>query len=93
MLSLWIGTGGTPPDLNPAGRAAGMATSRKVVLLFGVENLNAILGWIAIMLVARHMGAREGFEPGWFLAGPFGQGLGTDALFEGFLPLPVKVAA
>ena len=43
--------------------------------------------------VARHMGAREGFEPGWFLAGPFGQGLGTDALFEGFLPLPVKVAA
>ncbi|MEC9353896.1 MAG: oligosaccharide flippase family protein [Candidatus Thermoplasmatota archaeon] len=34
-----------------------MATSRKVVLLFGVENLNAILGWIAIMLVARRMGA------------------------------------
>ena len=27
------------------------------MLLFTVENLNAILGWVAIMLVARRMGA------------------------------------
>ena len=34
-----------------------MATSRKIALLFGVENINAIIGWIALLLVARHMGA------------------------------------
>ena len=34
-----------------------MATSRKIALLFGVENINAIVGWIALLFVARHMGA------------------------------------
>ena len=34
-----------------------MATSRKIALLFGVENINAIVGWVALLFVARHMGA------------------------------------
>ena len=34
-----------------------MATSRKVALLFVVENINAIIGWIALLFVARKMGA------------------------------------
>ena len=34
-----------------------MATSRKIALLFGVENINAIIGWIALLFVARNMGA------------------------------------
>ena len=34
-----------------------MATSRKIALLFGVENINAIIGWIALLFVARKMGA------------------------------------
>ncbi|MEO2237111.1 MAG: hypothetical protein ABGW95_02555, partial [Candidatus Poseidoniia archaeon] len=45
-----------------------MATSRKVMLLFTVENLNAILGWVAIMLVARRMGAGVLGELGYALA-------------------------
>ena len=34
-----------------------MATSRKIALLFGAENINAIIGWIALLFVARKMGA------------------------------------
>ena len=34
-----------------------MTTSRKIALLFGAENINAIIGWIALLLVARKMGA------------------------------------
>ena len=34
-----------------------MATSRKMALLFIVENINAIIGWIALLFVARKMGA------------------------------------
>ena len=34
-----------------------MATSRKIALLFAVENINAIIGWIALLFVARKMGA------------------------------------
>ena len=34
-----------------------MATSRKIALLFGVENINAIVGWTALLFVARNMGA------------------------------------
>ena len=34
-----------------------MATSRKIALLFAAENVNAIIGWIALLLVARKMGA------------------------------------
>ena len=34
-----------------------MATSRKIALLFGAENVNAIIGWIALLFVARKMGA------------------------------------
>jgi len=34
-----------------------MATSRKIALLFGAENINAIIGWIALIFVARKMGA------------------------------------
>ena len=34
-----------------------MATSRKIALLFGAENINAIIGWIALLFVARRMGA------------------------------------
>ena len=45
-----------------------MATSRKVMLLFTVENLNAILGWVAIMLVARRMGAGTLGELGYALS-------------------------
>jgi O-antigen/teichoic acid export membrane protein len=34
-----------------------MATSRKIALLFAAENINAIIGWIALLFVARKMGA------------------------------------
>ena len=34
-----------------------MATSRKIALLFAAENVNAIIGWIALLFVARKMGA------------------------------------
>jgi len=34
-----------------------MATSRKIALLFAAENVNAIIGWIALLFVARRMGA------------------------------------
>ena len=34
-----------------------MATSRKIALLFAAENINAIFGWIALLFVARKMGA------------------------------------
>ena len=34
-----------------------MTTSRKIALLFGAENINAIIGWIALLIVARKMGA------------------------------------
>ena len=34
-----------------------MTTSRKIALLFGAENINAIIGWIALLFVARKMGA------------------------------------
>ena len=34
-----------------------MATSRKIALLFAVENINAIIGWVALLFVARKMGA------------------------------------
>jgi O-antigen/teichoic acid export membrane protein len=43
--------------LNPKHCAQLMATSRKIALLFGVENINAIVGWIALLFVARNMGA------------------------------------
>ena len=38
------------------------------MLLFTVENLNAILGWVAIMLVARRMGAGTLGELGYALS-------------------------
>lgn len=42
-------------------------------------------GWV----VAAHPGfAGDGFDPGWALAGPFGQGIGGDELFEGWRALP-----
>ena len=44
-------------SLNPKHCAQGMATSRKIALLFGAENINAIIGWIALLFVARKMGA------------------------------------
>ena len=34
-----------------------MATSRKIALLFAAENVNAIVGWIALIFVVRRMGA------------------------------------
>jgi|TARA_B100001094_G_scaffold294527_1_gene315219 O-antigen/teichoic acid export membrane protein len=34
-----------------------MATSRKIALLFAAENVNAIIGWVALLFVARKMGA------------------------------------
>ena len=34
-----------------------MATSRKIALLFAAENINAIIGWVALLFVARKMGA------------------------------------
>ena len=33
-----------------------MPTSRKVTLMFGVEIINSLIGWIALFLVARNMG-------------------------------------
>ena len=44
-------------SLNPKHCAQTMATSRKIALLFGAENINAIIGWIALLFVARKMGA------------------------------------
>ena len=43
--------------LNPNHCAQTMATSRKIALLFGAENINAIIGWIALLFVARKLGA------------------------------------
>jgi len=43
--------------LNPNHCASLMATSRKIALLFAAENINAIIGWIALLFVARKMGA------------------------------------
>ena len=34
-----------------------MTTSRRIALLFAAENVNAIIGWIALLFVARKMGA------------------------------------
>ena len=34
-----------------------MATSRYIALLFAAENHNAFIGWLALLLVARKMGA------------------------------------
>jgi len=34
-----------------------MTISRKIALLFAAENINAIMGWIALLFVARKMGA------------------------------------
>tara|TARA_B100001250_G_C19811510_1_gene795921 strand:- start:1888 stop:3411 length:1524 start_codon:yes stop_codon:yes gene_type:complete len=34
-----------------------MATSRKIALLFAAENINAVIGWVALLFVARKMGA------------------------------------
>ena len=45
-----------------------MATARKIVLFFGSENLNAVLGWLAIMFVARRMGAAALGELGYALS-------------------------
>lgn len=45
-----------------------MATARKIVLFFGSENLNAVMGWLAIMLVARRMGVSALGELGYALS-------------------------
>ncbi len=45
-------------------------------------------------VVVHHPGlAEDGFDIGWSLSGPFGHGLGTDAVFAGWWPLPGSVPA
>ena len=45
-----------------------MATSRKIALLFAAENINAIIGWVALLFVARKMGASALGEFGYALS-------------------------
>ncbi|MCS5650265.1 MAG: flippase [Dehalococcoidia bacterium] len=45
-----------------------MATSRKIALLFLAENINAIIGWVALLFVARKMGASALGEFGYALS-------------------------
>ena len=49
--------------------------------------------YAGLQVVVRHPGlAKDGFDVGWGLAGPFGQGLGPDQVFEGWMPLPAPPA-
>lgn len=52
------------------------------------ENWN-IKGMAGRWVVVRHPGlADDGFDVGWNLAGPFGNGGWPDDWFDGFTPLP-----